>query len=182
MDIWHRYGEFEGVCTMWLYELGTFAMFWGLKNPSITETDILWYDLYEYTCYYFCDLHVSSPLLSSWCLPWIMSYPQCMTHDLAAAHPHDFAWSAQCAKKHLYIGACCCPQEAVLCPLRHGWSDQLYGMEGAWKNSPTCCALLNVGLTAILKRTHIYVLIWACNPASPNSTTVIFQNCSSFKT
>ena len=111
-----------------------------------------------------------------------MSYPQCMTHDLAAAHPHDFAWSAQCAKKHLYIGACCCPQEAVLCPLRHGWSDQLYGMEGAWKNSPTCCALLNVGLTAILKRTHIYVLIWACNPASPNSTTVIFHNCSSFKT
>ena len=31
----------EGVCTMWLSELGTFAMFWDLKIQFITETDIL---------------------------------------------------------------------------------------------------------------------------------------------
>ena len=65
---------------------------------------------------------------------------------------------------------------------RHGWTDQLYGTKGAWKSSPTCYALLNVDFVAILRRTHIYILIWACNPASPNSTTVILQNCSSFKT
>ena len=29
---------------------------------------------------------------------------------------------------------------------------------------------------AILRREHIYILIWACNPALPNSQTVIFQN------
>ena len=31
----------EGVCKMWLSELGTFAMFWDLKIQFITETDIL---------------------------------------------------------------------------------------------------------------------------------------------
>ena len=73
-------------------------MFWGLKKTSMTKTDILWYDLYEYTSYFPCDLRVSSPLLSSWCLPWIMNYPQYVTHDLAAAHLHDIARSAQYAK------------------------------------------------------------------------------------
>ena len=31
----------ESVCTMWLSELGTFAMFCDLKIYSITKTDIL---------------------------------------------------------------------------------------------------------------------------------------------
>ena len=73
-------------------------MFWGLKKTSMTKTDILWYDLYEYTSYFPCDLRISSPLLSFWCLPRIMNYPQSMTHDLTAAHLHDFAWYAQYAK------------------------------------------------------------------------------------
>ena len=46
----------------------------------------------------------------------------------------------------------------------------------------TCYALLNVGFMAILRKEHIYILIWACNPALLNSRTVIFQNCSSSKT
>ena len=37
----------ERVCTVLLSELGTFAMFWGLKITSMTKTDILWYDLRE---------------------------------------------------------------------------------------------------------------------------------------
>jgi len=73
-------------------------MFRGLKKTSMTKTDILWYDLYEYTSYFPYDLHVSLPLLSYWYLPWIMNYPQCVTHDLTAAHLHDFARSAQYAK------------------------------------------------------------------------------------
>ena len=73
-------------------------MFWGLKKTSMAKTDILWYDLYEYTSYFPCDLRISPPLLSFWCLPRIMNYPQSMTHDLTAAHLHDFAWSAQYAK------------------------------------------------------------------------------------
>ena len=73
-------------------------MFWGLKKTSMTKTDILWYGLYEYTSYFPYDLLISSPLLSSWYLPSIMNYPQCVAHDLAAAHLHDFARSAQYAK------------------------------------------------------------------------------------
>ena len=73
-------------------------MFWGLKKTSMTKTDILWYDLYEYTSYFPYDLHLSSPMLLSWYLPWIMNYPQCVSCDLATAHLHDFARSAQYAK------------------------------------------------------------------------------------
>ena len=89
--IW-RHGLFN---TMWLSELEIFAMFWGLKNYSMTETDILWYGLHEYMCYYSFDLYISSPLLTWQCLASIMNYPLCMTHDLATAHLHDYAWTAK---------------------------------------------------------------------------------------
>ena len=41
--------------------------------------------------------------------------------------------------------------------------DQLYETKGAWKNSPTCYALLNGGFMAILRRTDCFILIWTCN-------------------
>ena len=39
-------------CTMWLSELKTSAIFWDLRIYSMIETDILWYDLREYMCYF----------------------------------------------------------------------------------------------------------------------------------
>ena len=76
-----------------LFQIRHLEMFWGLKNYSITETDILWYDLHEYICCCSCDLCISSPLLTWWCLPCIMNYPLCMTHDLATVNHHDHAWT-----------------------------------------------------------------------------------------
>ena len=99
INLWAGYGAMDPLYIMWLSELGIFAMFWGLKNYSITETDILWYDLHEYICYYSCDLYISSPLLTWRCLPCIMNYPLCMTHDLATANHHDHAWTEKWAQK-----------------------------------------------------------------------------------
>ena len=76
-----------------LFWIRHFERFWGLKNYSMTKTDILWYDLYEYTCYYSCDLHTPSPLRSSrFCLElwtihnaWPMTQPlhiSMILHDL----------------------------------------------------------------------------------------------------
>ena len=111
-----------------------------------------------------------------------MNYRLCMTHDLATVNRHDHAWTDKWAQnistlnRQMSLMRLWCDHQDL------GWRGHLYETKGAWKNSPTCYALLNVGFMAILRRTHIYILIWACNPASPNSTTIIFQNCSSFKT
>ena len=83
----------EGVCTMWLSELGTFAMFWGLKTHSITETDILWYDLREYVCWFWHNARIISPSVLWPSLTPIMDYPLYMPHDLATANRHDHAWT-----------------------------------------------------------------------------------------
>ena len=99
------------VHTMWLSELGTFAMFWGLKNPSITETDILWYDLREYICYFYCnacmflsisaltlfDLHYE---LSTMHDPWLShcksSWSCMIMHELKTELITLVNWACQC--------------------------------------------------------------------------------------
>ena len=123
------------------------------------------------------------PPLVLWpCLPCIMNYQLCMTHDLATANRHDHAWTDKWAQN---ISTLSRPMSLIrLCgehpQLRS--EGHLYGTKGTWKNYPTCFALLDVGFKTILRRTDNYILIWACNPVSPNSTTVIFQNCPSSQT
>ena len=146
---------------MWLSELGTFAMCWDLKNCSITETDILWYDLHEYVCYYSCDLCISSPLLPWPCLPCIMKYSLCMIHDLATANHHDHAWTEKLAHKIYKLSM---PMSLVRLhsdPQEHGWRDRFYRMYGTYKNYPPWHALLNVGFMTILRKTDCFILIWA---------------------
>ena len=111
-----------------------------------------------------------------------MNYPLCMIHDLATANLHDHAWTDGWAQN-----ICTLSKPMSLMRLRdehrqHCRRDHLYGTKGTWKNYPTCFALLDVGFMTILRRTDNYILIWACNPVSPNSTTVIFQNCPSSQT
>ena len=133
-------------------------------------------------CYFYCSACISPHSCFWLCLPCIMNYQLCMAHGLTTANRHDHAWTDKWAPNISTLS-----RQMSLMRLRgerrqHGRTRPLYETKGAWKNSPTCYALLNVGFMAILRRTHIYILIWACNPASPNSQTVIFQNCSSSKT
>ena len=98
MNFSHECGAMGSLYTMWLSELGPFAMFWDLKVYSMTETGILWYDLYEYVYYYSWNLYISSLLLSWLCLHCIMNYPLCMTHGFATANHYDHAWTAKWAQ------------------------------------------------------------------------------------
>ena len=142
----------DGDCTMWLSELGTFAMFWDLKIHSITETDILWYDLREYVCWFWCNARMFlsiSPLAS---MTPIINYPLCMIHDLATAHRHDHAWTENWAQN-------ICTLRKLLSLMRPWYSHRqgarrrhLYRTKGAWKNYLTCPALQNGGVMIILKR------------------------------
>ena len=133
-------------------------------------------------CYFCCSACIS-PHSCFWpCSPCIMNYQLYMTHGLTTVNRHDHAWTDKWAPNIAKLS-----RQMSLMRLRgerrqHGRTRPLYETKGAWKNSPTRYALLNVGFMAILRREHIYILIWACNPASPNSYTVIFQNCSSSKT
>jgi len=165
----------ESIHTPRLFRIRHIKLFWWLKNVSITKTDILWYDFREYICCYLRDLCISSPLLLWPSLTSIMNQQICMTHDLATAYRHDHAWTDEWTQNTSMLS-----RQMSLARLRgerrqHGRTGRLYGTWGAWKNSSTCYALLNVGSIAILRRTHVYVLIWSCNPALPNSQTVIFQ-------
>ena len=175
MNFSHECGAMGSLHTMWLSELRTFAMFWDLKIYSITETDILWYDLHEYVCYYSWNLPISSLLLSWLCLHCIMNYPLCMTHDFATANHYDHAWTAKWAQN-----ICKLNMLMSLMPLRcdgrqHGRRGRLYATKVKWKIYPTSCALLDVGFMFILRRTDIFILIWACTAVLPNVTTVISQ-------
>ena len=104
-----------------------------------------------------------SPLVLWPCLPCIMNYQLCMTHDLATVNRHDHAWADKWAQHISTLS-----RQMSLMRLRgerrqHGRTGHLYETKGAWKNSPTCCTLLNVGFMIILKRTDRSVLIWACS-------------------
>ena len=125
---------------------------------------------------------MSSPSVLWPCLPCIMNYQLCMTHDLATANRHDHAWTDKWAPNISTLS-----RQMSLMRLRgerrqHGRTGHLYGTKGTWKNYPTCFALLDVGIMTILRRTDNYILIWPGNPVSLNSITVIFQNCPSSQT
>ena len=104
----------------------------------------------------------------------------CLHHKLSTMHG---PWLSHCtspwlcmncwkSSKHLYIGACCCPQEAVLCPSTTWLDWPTLQDKRCVKNSPTCCALLNVGFMAILRRTDCFILIWTCN-----AVLAVSRNC-----
>ena len=171
----------EGVCTMWLSELGTFAMFWGLKNPSITETDILWCDLREYVCWFWHNARVLSPLVLWPSLTPIMDYPLCMPHDLATANRHDHAWTENWAPNIWMLCTTLSPMRPWYAHRRGDRRDHLYGTEGTWINYPTCFPLLNVGFMTILRRTDCFILIWTCNAVLAVSRYCHFQNCPGSK-
>ena len=112
----------EGVCTMWLSELGTFAMFWGLKNPSITETDILWYDLRDYVSCSWCNACIFSPFV-----PWpcfTLHYELVTMHAPWLSHCKS-SWSCmnwKLGSKHLDVMHGVVPHAATICSTTK-WSE-----------------------------------------------------------
>ena len=138
--------------TMRLSELGTFAVFCDLKIYSITDTDILWYDLHEYVCYYSWDLSKSSlwrPWLS---LPCIMNYLLCMTHDFATANHYDHAWTAKWAQNICKLSMLMSPMQLRCDGRQHGRRGRLYATKIKWKIYLTCFALLDMGFMIVLRR------------------------------
>ena len=120
-------------------------------------------------------LCVSSPLLLRPCFLCIMNYLLCMTHGLATAHLHDCAWTAIwaeniCTSEHDNV-----PMELRCDGRQHGRRGGLYTTKVKWKIYQTSCTLLDVGFVFTLRRTDIFILIWACTAVLPNITTVIFQ-------
>ena len=145
-------GSMEGVCTMWLSELGTFAVIWDLKIHSITETDILWYDVREYVRWFWCNARIFSLSVRWLSLTSIVNYPLCMTHDLATANRHDHAWTENWARN-------ICTLRKPLSLMRpwyaHRQGDRrgnLCGTKGTWTNYLTCSVVQNVGFMIVLRR------------------------------
>ena len=181
INLWTGYGAMDPLYIMWLSELGIFAMFRGLKNYSITETDILWYDLHEYICYYSCDLCISSPLLPWPCLPCIMNYPLCMTHDLATANHHGHAWTEKWAHNICKLSMPMSLVRLLSSPREHRQRGRLYRMYGTCKNYPPRHALLNVGSMTVLRWADCFILIWTCSAVLPDHRNCHFHNYPSFK-
>ena len=108
-------------------------------------------------------------------------YPLCMPHDLTTANRHDHTrtenWAQNiCTSEHANI-----PMELRYEGRQHERRDCLHTTKVKCKIYQTCCALLDVGFVFILKRTDIFILIWACTAVLLNSTTVIFQIIQAFK-
>ena len=165
-----------------LFHIGHLELFWRLVKYSITETDILWYDLHGYMCCYLSDLCTSSPLLTWRSLTSIMNYTLCMSHDLATANHHDHAWTENWAHNICKLSM---PMSIVrlLCnPRKHRQTGHLYRIYVTCKNYPPHHALLNVDFMTILRRTDCFILIWTCSPVLPDHRNYHFQNCPSFKT
>ena len=104
-----------------------------------------------------------------------------MPHDLTTANRHDHTrtenWAQNiCTSEHANI-----PMELRCEGRQHERRDCLYTTKVKCKIYQTCCALLDVGFVFILKRTDIFILIWACTAVLLNSTTVIFQIIQAFK-
>ena len=86
-----------------------------------------------------------------------------MPHDLATANRHDHAWTENWAPNIWMLCITLSPMRPRNAQRQSDRKDQLYETKGAWKNSPTCYALLNWGFMAILRRTDCFILIWTCN-------------------
>ena len=161
--------------TMWLSELGDLRNDLRLKIYSITDTDILWYDLREYVCWFWCNARIFSPSVLWASLTSIMNYPLCMTHDLTTVNRHDHAWTDNWAQNICKLSKLLTLRRLWYGLWQRGYRDHLYVTNGAWINYPASCALLDVGFIFILRRTVIFILIWACTAVLSNITTVIFQ-------
>ena len=104
-----------------------------------------------------------------------------MPHDLTTANRHDHAWTENwaqniCTSEHANV-----PMELRYEGRQHERRDCLYTTKVKWKIYQTSCTLLDVGFVFILRRTDIFILIWACTAVLTNSTTVIFQIIQALK-
>ena len=144
----------------------------------MTETDILWYDLCDYVCWFWCNAHIFSPSLLWASLTSIMNYPLCMTHNLATVNRYDHAWTDKWAKNISTLSR----QMSLMRPwYAHRQGDRrghLYGTEGTWINYPTCFPLLNVGFMTILRRTDCFILIWTCSAVLTDHRQLSFSKLS----
>ena len=95
-----------------------------------------------------------------------------MPHDLATANRHDHAWTENWAPNIWMLCMTLSPMRPRNAQRQSDRKDQLYETKGAWKNSPTCYALLNGGFMAILRRTDCFILIWTCN-----AVLAVSRNC-----
>ena len=146
-----------------------------MESYYIIMMDILWISLHPNTS----PTDLSGPGYWHYCpdcvLPYIFDYMPCLAHDIATAHPHDYAWTAKWAQN-----ICTLSMPMSLMRLRyddrqHGRRVHLYGTNGTWKNYPTWCTLLGVGFMIILRRVGGFVLIWACSAVLTEPTTAFFQ-------
>ena len=138
--------------TMWLSELRTFAMFWDLKSYSIVETDILWYDLRDYICYFQCNACIFSSSVTWPSLTSIMNYPLCMTHNLATVNRYEHAWTDNWAQNICKLSMLVFPMQLRSDGRQHGTRGRLYATKVKWKNYLACFPLLGMGLMIVLRR------------------------------
>ena len=133
-------------------------------------------------CYFYCSACISPHSCFWLCLPCIMNYQLCMTHGLTTANRHDHAWSDKWAQnistlsRQMSLMRLWCDHQDL------GWRGHLYETKGTWKNSPTCCTLLNVGFMIVLRRAGWYVLIWARKAVPTNLQLSSFQTSQLFRT
>ena len=79
------------------------------------------------------------------------------------------------SSKHLYVEQADVPHAAAW-RASTTWSDGSPLWDERYvKNSPTCCALLNVGFMIVLRRVGWYVLIWARRAVPTNLQLSSFQ-------
>ena len=121
-------------------------------------------------------LYESSPLLTWPCLPCIMNYILCMTHDLTTAIIMIMHELLNGLKTSVHW-ACQCPTCGCVTTIDNTVEGvtSSYGTVGTWKNYPTCFALLDVGVMIVLRRANRYVLIWACSAELTNLQLSSFQ-------
>ena len=101
-----------------------------------------------------------------------------MPHDLATANRHDHAWTENWAPNIWMLYTVLSPMWPQYAQRQSDRTDQIYGTKGAWKNSPTCYALLNGGFMAILRRADYFILIWTCSAVLPVSRYCHFSKLS----
>ena len=152
MNLWRDCGAMASLYTMWLSELGTFAVFWELKIHSMTETDILWYDLCDYVCWFWCNARIFSPSVLWASLTSIMNYPLCMTHNLATVNRYDHAWTDNWAQNICKLSMLVFPMQLKSDGRQHDTRGRLYATKVKWKNYLACFPLLGMGLMIVLRR------------------------------
>ena len=143
---------------------------------NVLRLEKLFRNWYWYSLMWFAWIHmlllVGSVYILS-ILPWlrlpcIMNYLLCMTHYFATANHYDHAWTAKWAQNICKLSMLMSPLQLRCDGRQHGRRGRLYATKVKWKVYPTSCALLDVGFMFILRRTDIFILIWACTAVLPN--------------